>query len=212
VDSATSKHLDRIGILRLAQNHYGVNITVRFPLNQAEKQQLAQILGCSVQELRGKLEEIGVAALSEYTEMFLGRKVFTRGSDMREFRLFSLIKRRYNDRLPTEDEVSALFQTTSSQSRSLLRAVVSKYQYELTEVIEAALKGAVASIAQEPGAQAGADWYLDAQSEYVVEALNHRIAATDPSLGRLTREQGTASRYVVRPATRGALKAALGMP
>jgi hypothetical protein len=163
-----------------------VNITVRLPLSQSEKQQLAQILGCTIADLRERLEEVGVAALTEHTEMYLGRKVFTRGSDMREYRLFSLIKQRYKDRLPTEHEVSALFQTTASQSRSLLRAVVSKYQYELTEVIEAALEKAVVAMAQETEATNDDDWYLDAQSEYVVEALNHRIAAIDPSLGRLT--------------------------
>jgi CHAD domain-containing protein len=188
-----------------------VNVTVRIPLTAAEKQKLAEILGCSVVDLKTELSPVALAGLSEHVEMFLGRKVFTRGSDMREYRLFLLIKERYRNRLPTEDELSSLFQTTASQSHSLLRAVMSKYQYELSQIMADALRRAVNSFAQPPNAPPGADWHLDAESEYVVEALNHRIGTIGPSLTRLTREQGTASRYIVKPATRQSLRTALSL-
>jgi hypothetical protein len=131
---------------------------------------------------------------------------------MREYRLFLLIRGLYGgQRLPTEDEVSALFQTTSTQSRSLLRAVGSKYQYELSEITQAALRAAVDLISQADGAAAGADWHLDATSEYIVEALNRKVGMIDPSLPRLSRAEGTASRYVVKPSTRLALRDAFGL-
>ena len=188
-----------------------MDVTAALPITDADKEQLTQILKCEANSLEAELKEVASAAITEYVEMFVGRKVFTRGSDMREYRLFCLIKFRYKNRLPTEDEVSALFQSTTSQSRTLLRAVVSKYQYELSAVIQDALKEAVANLTQDEEAGEGSDWYLDALSEYVVERLNHRIASIGPSLGRLTREQGTASRYIVKPATRDALRNAYGL-
>lgn len=88
---------------------------------------------------------------------------------------------------------------------------MSKYQYELSQIMEEALRRAVESFAQPANPPQGADWYLDAESQYVVDALNHRIGAIGPSLTRLTREQGTASRYVVKPATRQQLRTAFGL-
>jgi hypothetical protein len=161
-----------------------MEIILTLDLSNEELAQLAAILRCEPAEVPTQLEHLGGAALTEYLELVLGRRVFTRGSDMREYRLFLLIQRLYGgQRLPTEDEVSALFQTTSTQSRSLLRAVGSKYQYELSEITQAALRAAVDLISQADGAAAGADWHLE----------------------------GTASRYVVKPSTRLALRDAFGL-
>lgn len=189
-----------------------MDISVSLQLADEDQQQLADILGCTKAALSGELKALGNAALAEYVELVLGRRVFTRGSDIREYRLFLLIRSRYVDRLPTEEEISALFQTTTTQSRALLRAVTSKYQYELSAVTDKALKAAINSMAQAPGATTGADWHLDASSEYVVEALNRLVGRIDPSLARLQRAEGTLSRYVVRPATRTKLRNALNLP
>jgi hypothetical protein len=115
-------------------------------LSDEDRRQLAPILGVEEQALDEQLALVARAALTEDVELFLGRKVFTRGSDMREYRLYLLIRYLYGNRFPTEAQISALFQTTTSQSRSLLRAVSSKYQYELTDAREATLKAAVEQI------------------------------------------------------------------
>ncbi|HMS72340.1 MAG TPA: hypothetical protein PKB03_04840, partial [Baekduia sp.] len=154
------------------------------------------------------LARVAGAAVTEYVEMFLGRHVYTRGADIREYRLLLLIRMHYETRLPTEEEISALFQTTTTQSRSLLRAVTSKFQYDLAPIADSALRAAVAAIT-DPGH--GEDPHLDASSEYLVEALNRRIAARDPALDRLEKKSGTASRYLVRPSTVAALRDEFGL-
>jgi hypothetical protein len=75
------------------------------------------------------------AAAEEYIRMILGQRVFTRGQDIREYRLYLLVKHVFAGKLPTEQQICSLFQTTTTQSRALLRAVMSKYQYELQEAI-----------------------------------------------------------------------------
>jgi hypothetical protein len=181
-------------------------------LTEPDRQQLGDILGLSSQQLDAKLISLARAATAEYIEQFLGRKVFTRGSDIREYRLYLLIRHVFDERIPSEDQVSALFQTTTSQSRALIRAVLSKYQYELVTAREATLKAAVEAIAQPQNAPASSDWSLDGQSDYVIEALNAAIGRLDGTLTRLIRSQGTAASYVVRPATRTALRTHFGLP
>ena len=79
------------------------------------------------------------AAFTEYIQMMLGEKVFTRGSDIREYRLLLLIKTLYRGNIPSEQQVSDLFQTTTSESKSLLRAVFAKYKNELKEILNSTM-------------------------------------------------------------------------
>ncbi|HEY8788095.1 MAG TPA: hypothetical protein VIM10_03025 [Actinopolymorphaceae bacterium] len=91
-----------------------------------ERKQLAATLGCDAKDLTKTLKAYGEAASEEYVRMILGQKVFTRGTDIREYRLSLLITHVFGGRLPSEQLISALFQTTATQSRALLRAVMSK--------------------------------------------------------------------------------------
>lgn len=109
--------------------------------------------------------------------MFLGQKVYTRGQDVREYRLFLLIEHLLNGRLPSERAVGALFQTTATQSRALLRAVMSKYQYDLQVAIHETLKDAVGAAVGPVGSRT-----ITIESENVIDALNQRIAARDGTL------------------------------
>src|SRR5437870_118915 len=97
-------------------------------LSTEERAQLAGILGCKDAELDATFAPFARAAAEEYARMFLGQRVFTRGSDLREYRLLLLMRDVFK-RIPDDQEVSNLFQTTSSQCRSVIRSVISKYQY-----------------------------------------------------------------------------------
>jgi hypothetical protein len=71
--------------------------------------------------------------------MILGQKVFTRGRDIIEYRMFLSIKEIFNNIIPDEEKVCSLFQTTTSESRNLIKSVLSKYQYELKESLKKTL-------------------------------------------------------------------------
>jgi hypothetical protein len=168
-------------------------ITVDLALGADEKAQLAGILHCEVNELDGVLTPYARAAVEEYTRMFIGQRVFTRGADIQEYRLFLLIKEPFENTIPDEQRVSDLFQTTASQSRSLVRSVMSKYQYELQEAINATLKQAIEDAEAE-----GDDWTVTINSENIVDALNRVIGSIDGSLPQIEKKRGTVSNYVVR--------------
>jgi len=139
--------------------------------------------------------------------MFIGQRVFTRGADIQEYRLFLLIKEPFGNQIPDEQRVSDLFQTTASQSRSLIRSVMSKYQYELQDAISATLKRAVQAAEAESD-----DWTVTINSENIVEALNRVIGAIDGSLPQIEKKRGTVSYYVLRRSSYSALCRRFGLP
>jgi hypothetical protein len=79
-----------------------VAISVSVELTAEEKKQLAAILGTTASNLDAALKPFAKAALEEYVRMFLGQRVFTRGSDAREFRLLLLIKHAFDNRFPDD--------------------------------------------------------------------------------------------------------------
>lgn len=165
-------------------------------LSEAERAQLAHILSSTDEEqLDEKLRAFSEAATEEYVRMVLGQRVFTRGQDVREYRLYLLIRHFFKGRLPTEQEISALFQTTTSQSRALLRAVMSKYQYELADAITDSLAAALSSAKQARGSSV---WTLTVDSGNVIDALNRRLVAIDGTLPPIIRRSGTMTTYEIQ--------------
>ena len=138
--------------------------------------------------------------------MILGQRVFTRGSDIREWRLCLIIQLALGGKLPSETLISGLFQTTTTQSRALLRAVMSKYQYELQEAIRGTLRDAIGSARQDPN---GDGWLITIDSENVIDALNREIVAVDGTLPQISKARGTASTYEVQPSAMEILRGRL---
>jgi hypothetical protein len=163
-------------------------------LTPAEKTQLAATLDCAPARVATELRHYTDAATEEYVRMILGQRVLTRGQDIREYRLYLLIQHAFLGRLPTEKTISALFQTTTTQSRALLRAVMSKYQYELQEPIRRTLHEAVHRAVADA---AGDHWLLTIDSENVIDALNREIASIDGTLQQISKSRGTVSTYEI---------------
>lgn len=167
-------------------------ITISLDLTEDEKTQLAAILGSTPAELEDALSPFAEAALEEYARMFLGQRVFTRGSDAREFRLLLLIKHAFENRFPDDQRISDLFQTTFSESRSLIKSVSAKYQYELAGAKEATLKAVLESAEQRDDV-----WFLSINSRTVVEQLNRDLVQLGSDLPPVRLKENTGSTYVV---------------
>jgi hypothetical protein len=176
-------------------------------LSPRERQQLAAALGCSTTAVAGELRKYENAAAEEYVRMILGQRVFTRGQDMREWRLVLIIRHVFGGQLPSERTISNLFQTSTGQSRSLLRAVMAKYQYELKDGVDATL-GQLVGHAHQAGS--GAPWTFTTDSENLVDALNREIANIDGTLSQIVRVRNTVSTYEIPNASYLRLKQRYG--
>ena len=173
-------------------------LSINLSLADVDQEELARILGCAENKLAEKFAPFASAAAEELMAMFLGQKVFSRGSDMREYRLYLLIKHAFSSRIPNEQDVCKLFQCTSSGSRSLIRAVMSKYQYLLKNAIDDTLKDHLKAVevAEDKESVAIAIHNLN-----LVDELNRELGEIDSSLPPVRKIRGSVSTYKIKPSS-----------
>lgn len=185
-----------------------MDVAVTIDLTDAEQKRLAKILGSDPDQIDETLKPYAAAALEEYVRMFLGERVFTRGSDIREYRLLLLMQRVLDGAVPDDGFVSALFQTNTGQSRGLVRAVLAKFQYE----VEAGVQGSVKKAVDEARRVGDSTvWTVIIRSSNVVASLNREIEILSGELPLITKTPGTAARYEIKRSTYLKLCEALGV-
>jgi len=185
-----------------------MDVIASINLSPDDSRELARILGCKQSELGDELAPYASAALSEYVTMFLGQKVFRRGSDLQEYRLLLLIDKAFDNEIPDEEEVCRIFQTTSTESRALIRRVMSKYQYLLKAAIEGSMKGVLEKAKQ---VDKGGPFTVTINSSNVVDELNRLLAEIDGTLQPVAKRRGSVSTFEISPASYARLKDRLGV-
>ncbi|MDP1713709.1 MAG: hypothetical protein Q8L41_03105 [Anaerolineales bacterium] len=183
-----------------------MNIQVNINLSAPEVNNLTAILQCSQKDLPNIITLYATAASREYIDMIIGQKVFKRGSDILEYRLFLMIEEVFNNLIPDENKVSNLFQTTATESRSLIRSILSKYQYKLKVAIEMSLKNIIESATQE---STDADYTVVINSQNLVDELNQMLAKIDGNLPLVSKQRGSVSTFVIKPSSYKKLKGTL---
>ncbi|MEY2487739.1 MAG: hypothetical protein QOH39_3387 [Verrucomicrobiota bacterium] len=172
-----------------------MKLNVELNLASQEENELRKILKKDASEWPAGLKPYAEAAALEYIRMFLGQKVFTRGSDIREYRLFLLIRTAFKSAIPDEQTVCALFQCTLSQSRGLLRAVMSKYQYELSE----AITGTLTELLRRVKKNVSGALVVTINNESVVGELNKVLTMVDAGQDQVARQTGKLATYELKP-------------
>ena len=167
-------------------------------LSSEEEEELAKILTCQKAELSNSLSPFSSAALEEMVSMFLGQKVFNRGTDLLEYRLFLLIIHAFDGKIPDEQEVSKLFQTTTTGSRSLIRAVMSKYQYQLKTTIENSLKNLLVNVTI---SEEKDSYTVSIHNLNLVDELNLILSEKDTNLPPVQKKRGSVSTYEILPSS-----------
>lgn len=171
-----------------------MQITYTITLTLDEESEIAGILGCTNAELNSRLNACFGASLKEYLTMFRGQKVFKRGSDILEYRLFLLIESTFNGVIPDERIVSSLFQTTLSESRSLIRAVVSKYQYQLRKYIDATITALLIAATRKDVTH---KYSVVINNQNMVNELNKVLGVINGSLSPVAKKKGSVSTYEI---------------
>jgi len=138
--------------------------------------------------------KVVLAGLDEYKSMFLGMGLPSRADEIRQHRLFYLIKRYFESRLPSEAEVSSMFQLTQSQSRSLIRSVMARFRYELGEEIRNTL---VEHIHRAQFNQDAREYRIVIHSRNVLDELNRIIGGIAPNLDQIRKVRNMSRTYAV---------------
>lgn len=186
-----------------------MQITATIALSDEDETELARILGCPKAGLSEVVSRHAVAAVTEYLAMYRGQKVLKRGSDILEYRLYLLISTALGSRIPDEQTVSSLFQTTPTEGRRLIRSVISKYQYQLQGALRATMAEAMSHLSFDRNAGV---YTTVVNSTNIVDELNKLLAAADGTLTPVTRRRASVSTYDIKPSSYEQLCKKLDIP
>ena len=175
-----------------------MEIIVKLELADADLEPLATALGCDEDQIEAALAGHATAALHEYIEAYVGRRAFSRGSDILEHRLALLTAHAFGNRLPGEATVARLFQATPSQARTLTRAVVSKYRWQLRDAAVSTAKDVLEAAVWRESAK---EWTVAITSNAVADLLNQTLAARHGGEKPISADRTSVGVYMVSPAS-----------
>ncbi|MFN3352948.1 MAG: hypothetical protein ACK4Z5_05005 [Brevundimonas sp.] len=144
-------------------------------VDDADLDRLVDATSIPGENLAAGLQGHAKAAFAEYLEQYVGRRALNRGTDILEHCLHLLIRHALNNEVPTEAQVSSLFQTTPSQSRTLIRNTLSKYRFELASALRATVKTVLEGARFKSGS-----FLLTIRSAQVVDVLKARLEQFHP--------------------------------
>ncbi|WP_339223404.1 hypothetical protein [Paenibacillus sp. FSL W7-1332] len=138
------------------------------------------------------ISKIANAALTEYKEMLLGKGLPTRADEIKQHRLFHLLKHYFTGIIPTEAEVSSMFQLTESESKALIRNVRTRFRYQLEAEIHLTLQQTILSAEQQNDG-----YHVVIQSDNVIEELNRMISTLAPHLDPISKVRNSSRKYSI---------------
>ena len=173
-----------------------MEITFKIDIQHEEKALLKMILNCNSDlDLNTHLNKLGRSSFEEMRKMVIGQKVFTRGRDILEYRLFNLISFFFDGIIPNEQKICDLFQITETESRAFIRSIMSKYQYDLKKTIFKTLKDQITEIQKEENEET---YKISIQNQYFKDESNRILGSIDTSLPIIEKERGTVSLYTIQ--------------
>jgi hypothetical protein len=155
-------------------------------------------------EFKNDLKKLIPAALSEYINMLVGNGIPSSVNEIRQYRLYYLIKHYYKGKFPSEEEVSAMFQETQSRSKSLIRLVLTRFRYDLKDEIKNAIIDVICSVKHKEGNNPA--YHVTIQSEIIAEEMNRIINKEAPTFLNIKKISGMGRRYIISPASYCKLK------
>lgn len=177
--------------------------------NNDEKIKLMTLLKVDTDEaFVNALCKVILAALDEYRDMFLGMGLPSRADEIREYRLYYLIKRYFDGRIPDELEVSSMFQLPESRSKNLILYVLTRFHYDLREEILNTLREIIngAELNHE-----GLEYRVFIQSKNMVEELDRIIGRGGVRYRKLTKARNESNMYLIALDSYEIIRKNLGM-
>lgn len=173
------------------------DITITITISDAElsvddRALIQDCLGIDNVAFQGALERLTKSAFMEYAKMFKEKGIPTRADEVAQERLYFLLNHYYNTTLPSESEISSIFQLTQSQSKTLLKNTKSRYRTKIKAFLKNSLKATLAAAVQRGGENL---WEFECISPSIIEELNYIVSQKGPSNHPVEKIRGFANRY-----------------
>lgn len=160
------------------------------------------------EQFQSTIQKVVLASLEEYIEMFLGMGLPSRADEIRQHRLLFMIKYLWKDRIPSEAEVSSLFQLTQSKSRVLIEQTTTRFHFALDKQVQNSLKISLREAVFDAEMH---NYKMVTQSDYVVEKLNLFVAKEAPKLDPIKKERKSARTFLISEDTYDVLRRVLNI-
>ncbi len=154
------------------------------------------------------LNRVILAALDEYKQMFLGMGLPSRANEIREYRLYYLIKNYFQSRIPDELEVASMFQLPISRSKNLILNVLARFRYDLEEEILSTLQ---AIIEEAEDIDEGRLFRVYITSSNMVDEFDRIIARSGRHFRQLTKVRNEYNLYEIAPDSYEYIRQELGL-
>lgn len=151
---------------------------------------------------------ITLAALDEYRHMLLGIGLPSRANEIREYRLYHLIKRFFRTRIPDELEVASMFQLPITRSKNLIQNVLARFRYDLEDEIHDSLY-TIINEAEE--IDEGFEYRVYITSTNMVDELNRIISRSGKRFHPLSSVRNEPYFYAIAPDSYDLLRKQLGI-
>lgn len=171
-----------------------------------DKELIKDCLNITDADFDQQVSKLCKTAFFEYFNMFKEKGIPKRAEDIIQERLFNLLKYYFIDKLPSEREISSIFQLTSSQSKTLINNTKSRYRTKIKTFIANSLKNIVSS-----ATKVGGIYEIIIQSPNLFDELNQIIMDKKPSYDKVTKKRGTACKYICDEDSYNLLKDELGL-
>lgn len=137
------------------------------------------------------LKKLAEASLNEYLDMITGERFFSRINDLKEYRLFLLIKNLYEGKIPDDAKISALFHVSSASS--FVNSMTAKYKFEMDQILKDKIKDVLK--AKET---VNDENEISIDSKTIADEINRILMNIDGRLPKITKKMGTSSIYSIK--------------
>lgn len=155
------------------------------------KNTLVDSLNIKEKDLKSALEKIAKSAFSEYLDMIVGVGMPSRIIDIQQARIIKLIYYYYGA-LPTEDQISKVFNITKSKAKTLLNNIKSVYRNQLKEILKESIR-----IFLKSGQKAEDNWEFIISSRTIIQELNEYLELRNPGLASISNKVGSIAKAII---------------
>lgn len=147
------------------------------------------------------------ASEEEFTGQLLNDGRISTISELYQYRLFLYVKHVFDWNIPSEFEVSQIFNIPNSSASTLIKNMRSRYQFELVQSFKDTLQSILKTIDSEnPENINGENYYkLNIRSKQLVKEINELLAILNPNYEDIKKYNDISSYYKISEQTRNGL-------
>lgn len=177
---------------------------VKFQIESSEinEEVIKDCLNLNLNDFEEAFSKLAKAAFIEYINMLKDKGLPTKASEIMQERIYLLSIHYFKEQIPSENEISSIFQIPLAQSKTLLNNIKSRYRVKIKHLIKNSLRKVIDQAIQNPNE----DYILECNSPSIIQDLNLIIDQKGIGLKPIEKIKNSASKYVCTIDTYNLLK------